>query len=529
MRPLEAVTRRALRTGRARDLSFAALFLLVAYGVSAGYRHSYPTHHARVVFAGTFTDDKTARLFYGTPHDLATVGGYAGWRVAGLGAVVASIWALVAAIRSLRGEEDAGRAEIVLAGELSRGGAFAANLAALGAAAAGLWLALFAGLLVANLPVGGSAYLALAALAPAPLFAGVGMLVSQATPTRRLALQLGGGMLLVAFVLRVLADTISSVDWMRWVTPLGWAEELRPFAGSRPSMLLPLLAAGALALGAAAAVAVRRELGSSLLRASDAAPPRMALLSSPTAQALRADLGTLAAWALGIGFFALIFGLSSTEFNADNISHSAERQLHKLGGASLVTAKGALSFYFIFFALAFGLFMCSQVAGVRRAEADQELDTLLALPFGRRRWLYGRLALALFAVTTLALVAAVFAWAGAAARGADVSFADLVAAAANCLPAAALFLALGALAIALAPRAGVGLIYGLVSVAFVWQLFGALVGAPTAALALSPFHDIGLVPAEPFALVGALVMAALAVLSLAAALRVFEARDLAGR
>ena len=51
------------------------------------------------------------------------------------------------------------------------------------------------------------------------------------------------------------------------------------------------------------------------------------------------------------------------------------------------------------------------------------------------------------------------AWAGAASQGADVSLARMLEAGANCLPVAVLFLGLGALALALAPRAGTTIAY----------------------------------------------------------------------
>ena len=54
----------------------------------------------------------------------------------------------------------------------------------------------------------------------------------------------GGGVVGVLFLLRVIADTSSGLSWLRWTTPLGWAEELRPFTGIRPAVLLLPLAAG---------------------------------------------------------------------------------------------------------------------------------------------------------------------------------------------------------------------------------------------------------------------------------------------
>lgn len=87
---------------------------------------------------------------------------------------------------------------------------------------------------------------------------------------------------------------------------------------------------------------------------------------------------------------------------------------------------------------------------------------------------------------------------------------------ANILPAALLFLALGALAFALLPRASVGVTYAIVCVAFVWELFGALLGAPAWMLTLSPFHDVGLVPAQSFKVPAAITMLAVAACAAAA-------------
>jgi polyether ionophore transport system permease protein len=523
-----AVAGRAFADSRVRTLSFALFFGLLAYVQPVAYRHSYPTLHERLDFAHGFGANKAVRLFYGVPHDLLTSGGYAAWRVGGLLAIFAAMWGLLAAVRALRGEEDAGRQELVLAGLVTRGGAFGAALAAIGAGATILWLALFVGLVAASLPVGDSAFLALATVSPVPVFVGIGALASQLAQTRRLAIEISSAALAVAFAVRVIADTSSGLDWLRWATPLGWAEELRPFAGPRPLVLLLPAATSVLPLAAAGLLAVGRDVGIGLLRAPDSAEPRFRLLSSPTGQALRGERGSLAGWLLGVGAFAFIVGVISKSVSTVTVSESLRRELEKLGGASITTASGYIGFTFLFFVLAVSLFVCSQMAAARHEEAGQELETLLALPFGRRSWLGGRLLLAAAGATVIALAAGVLAWAGAAWQGAGVSFPDMVGAGANCLPAALLFLSLGALAFSAAPRASAGIAYGLVSVAFVWELFGALLGAPEWTLALSPFHHVGLVPAQPFKATAAVVMLAIAALAALAALAVFRRRDLAG-
>ena len=154
--------------------------------------HAYPTLADRLAFARSFGGNEALRLFYGDPHDLLTVGGYSAWRVGGTLAIVAAVWGVFAAVRALRGEEDTGRMELVLAGGLARRTAYSGAMSAIAAGVLLLWLAETVGFVVAGLPTGGSAYLALATVSVMPVFVGVGALASQLAPTRRIALELGG-------------------------------------------------------------------------------------------------------------------------------------------------------------------------------------------------------------------------------------------------------------------------------------------------------------------------------------------------
>jgi ABC-2 type transport system permease protein len=505
------------------------LFFVSAVTQATAYREGYPTLADRLDFARSVGENDAARLLYGAPRDLLSVSGYVSWRVGGSLVIFAAIWGLLGAVRAMRAEEDAGRAELVLTGVISRRRVFAAQLAAIGAGAAVLWLGLLVAFLAGKLPAGGSAYLALAIVSVVPVFAGVGAVTSQLAPTKRMATGLATGVLLIAFALRTAAVISSAgLEWLRWTTPLGWADELRPFADPQPLVLLLPLAAGALLLAGAATLAVRRDVGSGLLPARDNSPPRLRLLRSPVAQALRSERGALAAWLLGVGAFALLMGVLSDAATPDVISENVQRQLEKLGADSVVTPAGWLGFSFIFFVLAVSLFCCMQITSIRGEEAEQRLEALLALPIGRRGWLAGRLLLAAAGAAAVALAAGLFAWAGAAMQGAGVSLSSMLGAGANCLPAALLFLALGALAFALAPRASTGIAYGIVGAAFVWELFGALLEVPDWLLALSPFHDLGLVPAEPFEGAAAAVMVGLAGVAALAALAAFGRRDLTG-
>ncbi|HEV7173890.1 MAG TPA: hypothetical protein VGN29_00285 [Solirubrobacteraceae bacterium] len=526
--PQAAVARRVLRDGRMRTLAFAYLFAAVAYIQPVSYRHTYPTNADRLAFAHAFGANKAVVLFYGKAYDLLSVGGYSAWRVGGLLSLFSAVFGLLAAVRAMRADEDAGRTELVLAGIVGRRALYLVSLAAIGAAAAVLWVALLAGSVAAGLSLGGSAYLALAVVSMVPVFVGVGAVTSQLAPTRRMALELGGAVIALSFLLRVIADTSSGAGWLRWATPLGWAEELRPFTGARPAVLALAAAASVVLLIAAGRVAITRDIGAGVLAAKDTAPPRLALLSSPTRQALRSERTSLLVWLASIGLFATVVGVISNSISSAGISRQLDQELAKLGSGSVLTPKGYLGFSFLFFVVAISLFCCSQIAAARHEEADERLETLLALPVSRRRWLGGRLVLAAGAAVLISLVAGVLAWAGAASQGVEISLATMLGAGANCLPVSVLFLGAAALAYGALPRASAGIAYGLVAVAFLWQLFGALLGAPRWLVDVTPFAHIGLVPAQAFDAVGAVSMVAIGLLACGGGLWLFSRRDLIG-
>jgi ABC-2 type transport system permease protein len=523
-----ALTLRAFRDARVRLIAFGYLFALYAYIQPVGFRHAYPTLSDRLAFAHSFADNDALRLFYGYPYDPLTVSGYVAWRVGGTLAILAAIFGVLAAVRALRTEEEAGRTELVLAGAVGRRTSFLSAMAAIAAGSVILWLAEFAGFVAGGLSAGGSAYLALATVSVVPVFAGVGALTSQLAPTRRIALELGSAVVGLSLLLRVVADTSSSAGWLRWATPLGWAEELRPFTGPHALVLALPAAASVLALAAAARIADRRDIGTGALPARDTADPRLSLLSSPTAQALRSERSTLIVWVSSVAVFAFILGMVSTSISSAVISKNLQRELAKLGSGSIVTPAGYLGFVFIFFILAVSLFVCGQIGAARHEEADEQLETLLSLPVSRRGWLGGRLLLASGGAVMISAAAGLFAWAGAASQGVGISLPRMLEAGANCLPVAVLFLGIAALAYAIVPRASAGIAYGLVTVAFLWQLSASLLGAPKWLIDLTPFAHVGLVPAQRFRTTDALVMLALAALAALAALWAFRRRDLAG-
>ncbi len=67
-----------------------------------------------------------------------------------------------------------------------------------------------------------------------------------------------------------------------------------------------------------------------------------------------------------------------------------------------------------------------------------------------------------------------------------------------------------------------------VTIAFLWQLFGSLLGAPKWLVDLTPFAHAGLVPSQAFRVGAAVAMVAIGAVVVYAAIRLFERRDLLG-
>ena len=500
--------------------------VLYALANVIGYRQTYPTTADRVQFARAFSDNIALRLFYGIPHDLASVGGYVEFRVMGMGAILASAWAVFAAVRALRGEEDAGCYELILAGAIGRGGAVVAVLCALALECAVLWGLIAATLLVSatvpgDMTAGQALLVATGIAAPAAVFATLGTLASQIAPTRRAAQALAGGALAVAVFLRIAADLGHGIGRLRWATPIGWVEQLRPVTGADPAVLGLFAAAVAALAAATVAVARRRDVDSSVLRPRDVVPSRTTLLSSPTQAAVRSEVPSLLAWLIGAGLLAFALGAF-----ARSVAEEMRKVTIHTYGLTITTAAGYLAAVFAIFALIVALFAASHVGGLRDEEASGRLETLFALPVARRSWIGGRLVVAAVTTVLLALALGALAWAGSAVTGGGVGLADMLAAGANCIAVSLLFLAFGVLVYAWLPRPSPGAAFVLIGVAFLWELVGALVGAPGWLLTISPFHHVTQVPLVAVDRRGTAVMLAVAAVAAAIAVERFARRDL---
>ena len=311
---------------------------------------------------------------------------------------------------------------------------------------AALWTATALGALVGRLPLGGSCYLGLVLLAVAMVYVGVGAVANQVLPTRRGALGAAAAVLGVDFVLRLVADTTDTFS-LHWVSPLGWAEEMRAFSGSHALVVLLPLVTTVLLLSLAVVLHARRDLGRAYVAPHDTAPPRLGLLASPFRLALRLDRTAIATWALSIAVFAFVVGTVAKSVEDLDLPRELREQIEKIGGIDITRASGYVGLTFLIFVFAIGLFVCGQMSAVRDEESSHRLETLLSLPYGRTQWLGGRIALIIGAGVVTGVGAGLGAGLGVLVTGGDMTFAQGLEAGVNLLPAMVLFVGVGVVAL----------------------------------------------------------------------------------
>ena len=532
--PGTVVLRRTARKAARSGLLWGAVFGFYVATGTLTYASSYKTLAQRDRLVQLFGSNVGLSALVGPARRLQTVAGYTAWKYLVFVSLIGAVWGLLTGTRLLRGEEDAGRWELLLAGQTTRGGAAAQALAGLAAGALCLWgvTALF---LVAvgrsakvELGVGQAAFFALALVASAVMFLAVGAFAGQLAATRRAAAAYAAAALGVSYALRLIADSGVGLEWLRWLSPLGWVEELRPLTGSRPFALVPVVVlTGVLAL-ATVVLAAHRDLGAATLPDRASARPRTRLLGSPLGLAVRLVRPTVVAWAVAVAALGLLFGVVAR--SAEQAITSSPTIAHTFAklGAPGAGATAYLGVTFLMVALLVALIGVGQLGVLRAEEAQGRLEHLLVRPVSRADWLAGRLAVAVAALLASGLLAGLCAWLGAASQHTGVRFGSLIGAGLNVVPPALCILGIGVLVLGIRPRAATSVAYGLLAWSLLVEVLSGTVSASHWLLDTSVFHEISAAPAVAPDWTSAAALTAVGALAATLGGLAFVRRDLAG-
>jgi ABC-2 type transport system permease protein len=491
--------RLALRLDRIRLIAWAVGIVGIGYGTASAFRDLYPTVESRRALASTLARTPALIALTGPGFNLSSIGGLTAWRIGGFGAVMVALFGVFTVTRHTRAQEESGRLELVGSGRVGR---FAPLTAALGVAfGMSLLVGVALGVALTGLgePAAGSFALGLGFTSAGWAFAAVAAVTSQLSQSARAANGLAGAVLGAAFLFRAVGDSAGtgSLSFMSWLSPIGWAQQMRPFAGERWEVLgLPVMLAVA-----CVALSFRlqhgRDLGEGLLSSRPGPPVAAASLSTALSLAWRIHRGALAGWVIGLACLGAVLG-SLAEGVGSLVGDNPQliEIFERLGGRdNLIAAYFASTMGVV--GLLGGAYGVEATLRLRSEEVDGRAEPLLATQVSRWGWLIGHLVVVVSGTVVLLAVAGVSAALAHGLRTGDpaAALSDLAPAGVLQLPAVAAMVGLTVCLFGLLPRASTAA-WGFLAVSVVLAQLGPILQLPAWLQNISPFTHIPQVPVE---------------------------------
>jgi ABC-2 type transport system permease protein len=502
-----ALTRFILRRDRVRILVWmVALVVLVAL-TTVGIEGLFPTQAALDQTAAATAHNAAMIAFNGAPQGLNTVGGQVAFQFGAMGLVLVALMSIFMVGRLTRGEEEAGRLEVVRSLPV---GIHANTLAAaLTVTAMNLIVgALIAAVLIAQgLPLAGSVVFGASFILVGLVFGGVALLVAQVTESTRVVYGAAGAVLGAAYVLRAVGDIGDGT--VSWFSPIGVAQKARPFANERWWPLMLLVAITVLLVVAAAALTVRRDLGAGLGPARPGPPSAAPILGNPLGLAVRLQRGSLLGWGAGVMVIGIAYGWIGPTIDTFIGQNKAIADMFSAGGGGSLTDSYFAASFRLMALIATG-FAIQSVMRVRSEETSMRADQVLATPVSRWRFAASHLAVACAgSVAMLAVAGLATGLTYGLAGGGMQSVPRLFVAALVYAPAMWIMVGLAIALDGLAPRL-VGVSWAILIACVVEGFLGAVLGLPRWLSDLSPFERVPQLPATSLTLLPLVVMSVVA-------------------
>jgi ABC-2 type transport system permease protein len=524
------LTRLALRRDRIMIASWVYVLAAFAYVSVVSTKKLYPTAASLQAFAEGAGADRVTRAIYGPAGDLHTLGGLATWKLSVFGVVGVAVMSMFIVVRHTRGDEDAGRLELVGAAAVGRLAALTSGLLTALLANLGVALLVAVGLAVPGLPWGDSLAFGLGMAAAGCVFAAISAVAAQLAGSRRPAIGIVTSVIALAYLLRAVGDAASPGTWaasLSWLSPIGWSQQLRPF-GPLHWWVLVIPVLFTIAVTAVAYVlAGRRDLGTGLLPVRPGPPAAGASLDGALGLAWRLQRGTLLAWAAGLAVYGLVIGALATGIGPLVGDNAAARQLFvKLGGQTgLVNA--LLAAMMGFMGVAAAIYAVQATLRLRGEESSQRAEPVLAAGVGRTRWAWSHLVFAVAGPVVLLLLVGLTTGLVYGAHTGDMGKAvgQLLGAALVQLPAVWVLAGIAVALFGLVPRLAAAAWGALVAFLLLTE-FGSFLNLRWAT-DISPFSHVPKLPGGTFTAAPLLWLTAIAVALIAVGLAALRRRDLA--
>ncbi|MFT4135616.1 ABC transporter permease [Microbacterium sp.] len=493
---MTALLRARMRRDRVQvPLWIAGTALLAAAGY-AGVVQSYGTVTERQEILAAVMANPVILMFRGLPSGTSE-GAFLAFEVLPGLAMLAALMSSFLAVRHTRGDEEAGRAELVSATPAGRTLPAVATLVHGLVANVALTALTALALIATGLDVPGSLFTGAASGATGVAFLGLGLIAAQLMRTSRGANALTVWALVTLFLVRGIgnaagtpSDDLTRIDssWIAWLSPFGWAEQTRPYDADDVWPVALGVAVGLALAVAAIALQSVRDLGAALVPARRGRARARATLSSPQALVWRLGSGALVGWVLG----GALTGILATTLSAVAVRIAGENPavsevLERIARAGSLD-EAVITVFFTMLGILAACAAVQTLAHARQEEAHGTAEPVLATPVGRVRWLAGYLSVATGAVVVVVGAAVVAGCLALTAAGGESDlYRVVVITGLGQVVAASVFVVVTALVFVLLPRATIGVAWALVVVGAMLGLFGPLFGLPEWAGELSPF------------------------------------------
>ncbi len=482
-----------------------------------------------------------------------TPGGYATWKL-GTFIFIVALWPLLAASRTLRGEEERSQMDVLLSMPRPRWRVAVEKVAA-------IWTALLLMCAIISLITFATArrFEPDITLADALLFGlnvalicavigGIALVISQFTRERGTAAGATGALLALFIVVDSFHRVIPNTDWISRLSPVYWYNLSKPLIPSYGTSFTGLALQFGLALvltGIGVWLFLRRDVGDVIalpgwLRRMQLATPESREVPATDwslGSVYTRSLGQIATptfwWTVGVaGFGALMVPL--VEQMAGNFQKLAAtspfftQMLQQLGGSGAQFNDTLLSFVFFFMPLILMGFAVTQVSGWAADEGDGRLEMVLATPQPRQNVILGRFAAVATSSVVISLVTLGAILVAAALAGVSLDAGHIAAATLELVPMALLVTALGYLGAGwLSSAVDAGLLSFLLAAWIFITFVGPDLKLPDAVLKLSPLYYYGTPVIHGFQAGNMVVIVALGSAALVAATLRFTRKDIA--
>lgn len=470
-----------------------AVLVLTCYASAAARLSLYRDDASVVAAAQAVNANAGIVALYGPILDVHSVGELSMTKLTVLYAVLVSVMMLFVVRRHTRGDEDAGRSELLGAAAVDSTAPLRATLGYGSAVALVLGVLVAGANIVGSLPVAGSLAFGAAWAGTGLVAVGVSAVACQLGTSPRTCAALASLVFGVLYMVRAIGDA-SSATWLSWLSPYGWNTRLAAYGNTRwPVLLLYLVTAGLLMV-AADRLRARRDLGSGLIGTHPGRSVGTVGLGSALSLTLRTHAAMLAGWTAVVFVMGVIFGALIPGFDAFNNSQ-VEELLARLGGSGdfrdmmIAAVMSTLALVISCFAV-----VVTGHAGADEREGRSE--QMIATTASRGRVLGAVVLVSLLGATWLLAVNGLALASGLRGRSGH-SFVTVLLASLGQAPAVWVVAALGVLCFALGARWAVAGWAFVVAFASLGQV-AELLDMPRLVTGLSPFSHVAKMPQEPF-------------------------------